>query len=314
MKNFPVLYTKTSTGAIQFWEIQAEKMHDLCDSQIQVGVIETTYGHLGTDKPQKSTDYIKEGKNIGKANATTPYEQACKEAEAKWIKQKKGGYVETKEGAEAGERDALIKGGVDPMLAHSYMDVIHDLRPGLEGNVSYELTKDAKKIKFPAFAQPKLDGIRCEGEFTGAMWSRTRKVIPHLPHLREAIARAAGELAVGEFLDGELYNHAYKNDFEKITSAVGQKDAPSPDHELVEFHVYDLVTHTPFNFKERQRALDRMGVGSFANIKRVETVVVNSHKELMSYFEKCLALGYEGCMVRNGNSLYEAQRLPRRRI
>src|SRR5271170_7191502 len=107
-----------------------------------VGVIITRFGQLGTDSPQVTQDTVADGKNAGKANATTAVGQAEKEAAAKWTKQKKKGYVESKADAEAEVTDAVIEGGLLPMLAHKYKDF-------------------AKKIIFPCHVQPKLDGMRC---------------------------------------------------------------------------------------------------------------------------------------------------------
>src|SRR5271170_2967006 len=106
MKIFSTLYKKTSTGAIQGWTISVD------DTQII-----TEYGQVGTENPQTTTDVIREGKNIGKRNETTAAEQALLEAQAKWEKQKKRGYVESMDAAQAGETDALITGGIVPMTA-----------------------------------------------------------------------------------------------------------------------------------------------------------------------------------------------------
>jgi hypothetical protein len=58
MKTFPTLFKKTNTGAIQSWSILVE------DNKITV-----THGQFD-GKKQTSSDIIKEGKNIGKANST----------------------------------------------------------------------------------------------------------------------------------------------------------------------------------------------------------------------------------------------------
>src|SRR5574338_1393561 len=93
----PRLYKKTSTGAIQYWEIQVLEtpnsgtFYDLL----------TEYGQLGTDSPQITVDTITKGKNVGKKNETSISQQAEAEARAKWEKQKKKGYVETIEAEQA---------------------------------------------------------------------------------------------------------------------------------------------------------------------------------------------------------------------
>ena len=72
---FPRLFKKTATGATQYWEIKTKN-----------NVITTRYGQVG-GLEQTTDDIIDEGKNLGKANATTAVEQAEAEAKSKWEKQ-----------------------------------------------------------------------------------------------------------------------------------------------------------------------------------------------------------------------------------
>jgi hypothetical protein len=301
-RKWPTLYIKTKTGAIQFWTIEAKIGPFL---ETEQGLVVTTFGQLDTDKPQVATDVISEGKSKGKKNATTPYEQAVKEADSKWLKQKKLGYVETVAGAQNDERDAIIEGGADPMLAYRYMDRIEDLRTG---KITYEITKHAKKIKYPAFAQPKFDGIRSESDVNDeTIWSRTRKPIMSVPHIMEQLKQLTARLTgFDSLIDGELYNHAYKAAFEKIASAVGQ-DEPNADSHLVQLHVYDLINEG--NSETRQAVLDVIFKnGDTEHIKRVETVIVHSHEEFVAYFEDCVRRGYEGAMIRNMKGKYIGDR------
>jgi DNA ligase-1 len=281
-KTWPTLYKKTSTGAIQFWEIWAD---DLTDR----GEIRTKHGQVGTESPQYTLDVISEGKNLGRKNETSPYEQTLSECQSKWEKQKKKGYVETQGGAEAGELDELIEGGLVPMLAHSYADHSH-------------------KIKYPAFVQPKLDGIRCiailkNGKCT--LWSRTRKPITGVPHIQRAIEAAYTNLDIT--LDGELYNHAFKANFEKIVSFVRQ-ETPSPGHEVVQYHVYDIPSEETFS--KRAVKMRYMKGSSFPNgeVQKVDTVQVEDEAEAMTYFEQWRSDGYEGAMIRNSEGKYVNKR------
>jgi ATP-dependent DNA ligase len=305
----PTLYKKTNTGAIQFWTIAVSQTKFASQNEeIIAGLIETTYGQLDTDSPQHTVDTISEGKNPGKKNATTPLQQAEKEAQAKWEKQKKKGYVETIEGAQNEELDALIEGGEEPMLAEAYMDVIYDQRPGHENDApTYVKTKEAKKIKFPVFTQPKLDGIRCiaivkNGQAT--LWSRTRKPINSVPHIIQELEAAFENMDI--ILDGELYNHDMKSDFEKIVSLVRQKE-PGEGHEVVQYHVYDTINGD--SFKHRYAQLHRLfRMFEFYSLKLVPTEVAKTEEEVITQFEKNVKLGYEGAMLRNVESEYAQKR------
>ncbi len=286
--NYPVLYKKTSTGAIQTWEVL------VCWIEGVANVV-NYYGQRG-GKIQESYEQVLEGKNVGKANETTAIAQARAQAKSRWEKQLKKGYVESIEDAEAGKTDDIIGGGVFPILAHKFAEQGH-------------------KIKYPALAQPKLDGHRCtsqneeihsfhEGHMNQVtLWSRTRKIIPALPHLNAAIA----EHCDLERLDGELYHHDYRENFEDLTSFIRQ-EVPKEGHEVVQYHVYDIPDENLTN-RERYEILESLRP-LFENtpIKIVESVIVNNEDELYAYLDDCLARGYEGCMVRNFDAKYKFKR------
>lgn len=273
----PTLYKKTSTGAIQFWTIA-----------VKGNEIITTYGQLGTDSPQVTTDIIGEGKNAGRANATSAEQQAQAEAKSSWTKKLKKGYVISIEAAEAGERDAIITGGIDPMLAHKY-------------SVNGVLTKDAKKIKFPAFGQPKMDGIRCiaikkNGKTT--LWTRSRKPILSVPHIVAAI----DAIPISDMtLDGELYNHDYRQDFDTIIELV-RPDEPVEGHEVVQLWLYDVVIEGQ-PFRERTKWL-KANIPASHPLVLVETHTVASAADAEAFKILMLEHGFEGSMLRNADSPY----------
>jgi len=87
------LYKKTKAGKIQQWKIWVEDVG-------KSGSPEVWIEHGLTDgKKQVTHDIIKEGVNLGKANETTPVEQANLTAKRKATKQKEEGYKETIEEA-----------------------------------------------------------------------------------------------------------------------------------------------------------------------------------------------------------------------
>ena len=111
---------------------------------------------------------------------------------------------------------------IKPMLAHKF---------------------DPDKAVFPALLQPKLDGVRCVFTKDGA-FSRTGKEFKNVDHIKETLKPLFKQCPYMK-LDGELYNHKLKDDFEKIISLV-RKTKPTFEHrqeakELVQYHVYDIV-------------------------------------------------------------------------
>lgn len=287
IKTLPVLYKKTSTGAIQQWEISVL----VNDSNIHV--IKTVWGQVN-GKMQETEEEVLEGKNIGKKNETTPEEQALSQMQSDWEKRKKKGYVESIEDAEIGVTDDIIEGGVFPMLAHVF-------------------DKQKKKIKYPALAQPKLDGHRCVGEKEGedevgwtkmpyTLWSRTRKPITGLPHIQKALGAATLP-----YLDGELYNHEYKDDFEELTSFIRQDEAKE-GCEIVQYHVYDIPCDDLNNY-ERYLILEGLRPHFEGTpIHIVETRIVKNEEELMQAYVDFMDMGYEGAMVRNWDGMYKYKR------
>jgi len=270
MTTFPTLYKKTSTGAIQLWKIQVDN-----------NTITTTYGQVD-GAMQTASDTIREGKNIGKSNETTPQSQAQLEAAAMWDKKRKKHYVENIEHAKKSIVDTtVIAGGILPMLAQSY-------------------SKHSAKIQFPAAVQPKLDGHRCiamvdDGEVT--LWTRTQKPITGVPHINAALEDL--NLPDGTVLDGELYNHDYRNRFEELTSFIRNPN-PKDGHEVVEFHVYDHPEELGFSYRWAKLTEFKLATP----IVPVETKFVEDAEQLTEEFRNFLNEGYEGLMVRNLNGSY----------
>lgn len=282
MKNssFPTLFSRNSNGSVQQWTIS-----------VRGSTITRVYGQ--TDgKLQTTTDTIKTGKSLGRSNETTASEQAVCEATSQWEKKLKSGYVQSLTGAKSGKVDKnFVTGGVEPMLAQKWRD-------------------HSAKIEFPAFVQPKLDGIRCiaiinNGSCT--LWSRTRKPIKSVPHIVEALEKMLPNETV--VLDGELYNHDLRDQFEEIVSLV-RKDKPDPRCGMVQYHVYDVVS-AESSFEDRNKWLWENVAAKTSKkspIRYVATEQVDEFEDTIQFFTEFRAEGYEGAMIRNANSLYENRR------
>ena len=281
-KEFGTLYKKSkSTGKVQEWTITVTGTTNKAS-------IVKIHGGVG-EKLTVDKEDVTKGKNIGRSNETTPWEQAVADATSDYEKKLKTGYVKTKAAAQRGETDKIIKGGVEAQLAHKHRDHAH-------------------KIIFPCAGQPKLDGIRCLAIKKGddvTLWSRTRKQIISVPHVIEDIKKHFKNVDV--ILDGELYNHAYKYEFEKITEIVGQKKEPHVDHKLVEYHIYDVVSDKSFDYRFLP-IVEKMFGNDFGSLKVVQTFLINTEHELFNQFQICLSQGYEGMMARNLKPGYEHKR------
>ena len=94
-----------------------------------------------------------------------------------------------------------------------------------------------------SFIQPKLDGIRCYITKDGA-FSRNHKEFKTVEHIKKAL-KPLLKLFPHLILDGELYNHQFKDNFNKIVSLV-RKQKPSKEDlkkavKYIQFHWYDYV-------------------------------------------------------------------------
>ena len=175
--------------------------------------------------------------------------------------------------------------------------------------LAYKFERSRADWSKPMYIQPKLDGVRCLFTKKGA-YSRTGKKFKNVVHI---------ELALIPFfkkhpniiLDGELYNHELRNDFEKIISLV-RKQKTTADHRLdsknlVQFHVYDFISDDNLIYQKRMQELVVSDIYD-EQIKYVPTKLVDSYNVAKEHHVEFLNDGYEGSIVRAGKGLYENKR------
>ena len=162
------------------------------------------------------------------------------------------------------------------------------------------------------FIQPKLDGVRCLFTKDGA-FSRTGKQFMNVMHL-EMQLKEFFDLNPDIVLDGELYNHQLKDDFEKIISLV-RKQKPTIDDrneatELINYHVYDFISDIPATYKTRMEVLSSwrgLLEWDYTNVYTLTTIPVKDMETARAIHDANLAGGYEGSIVRL-NKPYEQKR------
>lgn len=288
MTNLPTLYKRTSTGKVQVWTIYIEGDSYWVESGQQGG------------KLKKNRPTIAEPKNVGKSNETTGPEQAMAEAQAKWdLKMRKDYFDDIKK---------IDTVEFKPTLAHSSEKHIKKL------------------IGKTVMVSAKLDGVRCWVTKDGA-FSRTGK---------KFVATKYIELALKPFfkdnpnviLDGELYNHSYKDDFNQIISLCRREKNFTKEHwdqieRDLEFHIFDfpVITELSFDAPAWKRYWDGQIVmfmeddAPYKNhplIKSVNQVFLKNfdpeNKEFQEVYSTYLKEGYEGAMVKDELSPYEMKR------
>jgi len=165
--------------------------------------------------------------------------------------------------------------------------------------------------------QPKLDGVRCLIQYEGSKvigyesvvaYSRTGKLWLNINHiLAELIPFFQKHPHV--ILDGELYNHAFKDDFESIISMVRKQKPTAEDRvisaENVQFHCYDVIDEA-LTFEERNYFIQKHVKPSYC-IKHVTTMAVGDDKLAKMIHQQNLKNGYEGSILRT-NDTYQCKR------
>lgn len=250
------IYKKDSSGKIRYLEISNDGHFVVQES-----------GVVGTNNPVINRSAC-EAKNVGKSNATTPESQAYIEAQAKLTEKMRLGYFNSIE-------EAQEKGGADfllPMLAKDFK-------------------KEMKKVTFPCYVQPKLDGMRALGT-EEALMSRTGKEIDTLKHIVLADLEDV-------ILDGELYAHGIS--FQENMKLI-KKYRPHLT-EQVKYHIYDIVMDAPFRTRLTvlQELLARL---NNPELEIVPTYFVQSKAEIDAFHQQFIAAGYEGTMVRHSDEGY----------
>jgi len=160
---------------------------------------------------------------------------------------------------------------------------------------------DESKIDWskPVYMQPKLDGVRCLFTKDGA-FSRTGKQFMNVQHIEEDLKRFFIERP-DIILDGELYNHNLKHDFEKIISLVRKQKPTNEDRieakKLTQYHVYDYIDYPAITYKERLNNLTTSDIYN-EHIKYVLTSIVVTPAMTKVIHQEYLDMGYEGSILR----------------
>jgi len=167
------------------------------------------------------------------------------------------------------------------------------------------------KADYPAFIQPKLDGVRCLFTAKGA-FSRANNRFMNVEHIEQALKPffAKNPTAV---LDGELYNHGLKDDFEKIISLVKKKKPTDIDKteaaQLVQYHMYDVASMTIATYTDRNLFL--LAEPSFrphSCLQITKTQMALDFDEAQKFHANNLKLGYEGSIYRTTYGKYKGTR------
>ena len=262
-----VLYKPTKQGKTQHWQIEVQGDSFIC-----------TYGQLGGAMQKQTTKCS--GKNLGKANQTTPEQQAILEAEALVTKKLKSGYS-----YEISDTSSVSL----PMKVKSYQDQLHN-------------------IKFPCISTEKLNGVNAMFKRTSdslTIYSRGGEVYPAIPHLEQHIHDIMDELSHNE-LNAELYIHG--EHLQDIQSAVKKPNSLSPK---LTCNIFDIADSAEIYEYRRTKlmtiynTLESIDHVSLKYIGFLTGVECHSHEQIELHYNQCMDNNLEGTVIKNFKALYQ---------
>ena len=170
--------------------------------------------------------------------------------------------------------------------------------------LAYKVDKKPVDWSENVFIQPNLDGVRCVIQLDNdkvVSHSRTGKQFFNIAHIEESLQDFFAH-SPDVVLDGELYNHDLRDDFEKIISLVRKQKPTSDDRlqakNLIQFHCYDYietVMDQPYGYRMNQ--LTTSDMYSYC-VKYVPTNLVLRMDDAKVYHARNLANDYEGSILR----------------
>jgi ATP-dependent DNA ligase len=195
--------------------------------------------------------------------------------------------------------------------------------------------KDGERfINYPAFIQPKLDGVRCVIYLNNynninigninikdkiaavTAYTRTKKDFPSINYIKLALYDYLVDLYDEEkkesiYIDGELYRHGKKL---QDISGDSRNEVTKSEKTFNQYHIYDIFYPSKLNmkFSIRTKQVDEIFKAIELNdekydyIIKVPTYITNSAEESKNKFDEFIALGYEGAILRNVDGPYLA--------
>jgi DNA ligase-1 len=174
----------------------------------------------------------------------------------------------------------------------------------------------AKPIDYsePVFMQPKLDGVRCLIQFERGFnpnldpsfddrdkvvaYSRTGKVWKNIDHILREL-KPFFKKHPNVVLDGELYNHDFRDDFEQIISMVRKTkpdaEARAKSRDNVQFHCYDMINKAVFHLRDEWL---KSNLQESYCVITVPTVKMTSEAGARLTHAVNIKAGYEGSILR----------------
>jgi len=288
----PVLYATSSKGQIKTWLGNAKNMGAYT-------IVTTRFGLKGNSLQTQEKE-VREGKNIGRSNETTHFEQAVKELQSKENRKRDKGYTDNSE---------AISTPILPMLA-------------------LQFDKRKHNVNYPCFVQPKLDGVRMTCHLTEnnevEMFSRKGKPFTFMPGLEKELHHALVDLGKrlrrmymienisSLYFDGELYSEELT--FQELAGAVRRGENEDDIIKKIHYVIFDYfdTENICLPFEERWESIwpiaSQVVLEPYNHIKIIHNGVkcmALDEDEVREITANFIGNGYEGGIVRNKSGLYK---------
>ena len=253
---------------IELEKTEENRIYNICaiKKSDNTAAIIMEYG-VKNGKLIKRSKPILTGKNIGKKNETTSYEQAQSEVISIVKKKLDQNYefIDKEYQKELGISN--ISKSILPMLANKFKSI------------------NSKEV----YISPKLDGHRLIARSINneiILTTRKGKIIEGLDHIRTGL-KFLKETDI--ILDGEIYVHGILT-FQELCSAI-KKEGTNTN--LLKYYIYDVVD-TKKDYSERLKMLKNI---SSEYIKICPAFKIHS-KDIDKYHAEFIKSGYEGSIIR----------------
>ena len=316
------LFKRDITGTVIFWKACVTKSFDSAEIGSFHGIVHQTLKAFFNDIP-KSITKVCEGKNIGKSNETSFYEQAYLELQSDYKKHLKKGYK---------EYDVLNAAITDksPNLYELILRTVDVVNTDINSNLQPMLYKkfyDSKRI-YPYYGNYKYNGVRNMNlkklstdlfDYDPVeMLSKGGEPF-YANHLKESMRKIIDYIedkyGVVCILDGELYIP-----YTPVTTISGAaKNINNPLNKQLQYIIYDIAI-AGYSQKERLDIIkdvkNHFKLDGASNKYLTPKVyiapyfIINNEEAAMQFLEHSLSLGYEGAIFRPIETEYQFGKRP----
>lgn len=277
------LYKKDSKGKIRQWNIRVAFKHDFYGIETSDGIVG---GKIKTPIFKESKPNMQFKTSLLKAEAVM---------DSAIVMKLRSNYFETID--EAKDVEGLF------------------MPTGCPSGMVWEEWKDKDHVVYPALASGKLDGSKLYSTWRdGRVFLNTRSAKEHLNfrHIEKALAEFYIENP-RIVLDGEAYNHEYRDRFEELQS-IFRKQSPTDEQraiseDVAKFYIYDVVSLNAPEMKARDRQSYLKGIylkyfKHNPSIVLWSSAIMNSEEEYDAFHEKCMDKGFEGTVLKISDAPY----------